>query len=219
MLINSLQGIAAKYLYDAFGNILSKSGVLAAANLYRFSSKEAHPNSGLVYYLYRYYDPNLQRWPNRDPLEDEASLARLAAPFDHGMESAVDLGPFESWGGVNLYAYVGNNPLNFIDPFGTSSVDSTISAAIADGNVADLQALLDDNIVDGTQATRVQNALAKLRSKASDWIAQKCKGSVNQEFPSQLRNKTLQEIKQLQKQGDDAARKAWKLLNDNRFRK
>ena len=22
----------------------------------------------LKYYLYRYYDPNLQRWPNRDPL-------------------------------------------------------------------------------------------------------------------------------------------------------
>jgi RHS repeat-associated protein len=74
MLINPSQYTVAKYLYDAFGNILSKSGLLADANLYRFSSKEAHPNSGLIYYLYRYYDPNLQRWPNRDPLGDYGSL-------------------------------------------------------------------------------------------------------------------------------------------------
>jgi RHS repeat-associated protein len=92
MLINSSQGIAAKYLYDAFGNILSKSGLLADANLYRFSSKEAHLNSGLVYCLYRYYDPNLQRWPNPDPIGER--------------------------GGINLYGFVGNSPINFYDPFG-----------------------------------------------------------------------------------------------------
>lgn len=67
MLINSSQAIVAKYLYDAFGNVLSASGLLANANLYQFSSKEKHLNSGLIYYLYRYYDSDLQRWPNRDP--------------------------------------------------------------------------------------------------------------------------------------------------------
>ena len=59
MLVNSYQAAVAKYLYDAFGNTLSLSGPIAYANLYRFSSKETHQNSGLVYYLYRYYDPNL----------------------------------------------------------------------------------------------------------------------------------------------------------------
>jgi RHS repeat-associated protein len=68
MLIDSSQGIVAKYLYDAFGNMISKSRLLADANVYRFSSKEWHENSGLVYYLYRCYDPNLQRWLNRDPI-------------------------------------------------------------------------------------------------------------------------------------------------------
>ena len=92
MLINGYQAIVAKYLYDAFGNVISKSGLLADANLYLFSSKEAHPNSGLVYYLYRYYDPHLQRWLNRDPI-DEA-------------------------GGINLYGFVGNSPVNRIDPYG-----------------------------------------------------------------------------------------------------
>lgn len=68
MLLNSSNAVAASYLYDAFGNVLSAAGSLADANLYQFSSKERHLNSGLVYYLYRFYDPNLQRWPNRDSM-------------------------------------------------------------------------------------------------------------------------------------------------------
>ena len=92
MLINASQAVAAKYLYDAFGNILAKSGSLADANLYRFSSKEAHLNSGLTYYLYRYYDPSFQRWCNRDPMEEA--------------------------GGINLYTFVGNRAPNATDLFG-----------------------------------------------------------------------------------------------------
>src|SRR5258708_5554542 len=68
ILLNSLQLVVAKYIYDPFGNILSKSGSLVDINLYRFSSKEAHPASGLIYYLYRFYDPGIQRLPNRDPI-------------------------------------------------------------------------------------------------------------------------------------------------------
>jgi RHS repeat-associated protein len=94
-LINSQQAIVGRYLYDPFGNILSQSGSLAAANLYRFSSKEFHVNSGLVYYLYRFYDPNLQRWINRDPLEEA--------------------------GGPNLFTFVANNPTTRADPFGLVS--------------------------------------------------------------------------------------------------
>jgi RHS repeat-associated protein len=86
------QSVVASYLYDPYGRILSQSGWLAAANLYRFSSKEFHLNSGLVYYLYRFYDPNLQRWLNRDPLGEP--------------------------GGINLYGFVYNNPLQFIDTDG-----------------------------------------------------------------------------------------------------
>ncbi len=92
MLINTNQQIVAKYLYDAFGNLLSKSGLFADVNLYRFSSKEVHPNSGLVYYLFRYYDPNLQRWANRDPIME--------------------------MGGINLYGFVGNSAPNGSDILG-----------------------------------------------------------------------------------------------------
>ncbi len=47
-LVNSQQVIAAKYLYDPFGDTISLSGPIAIANTYRFSSKEYHQNSGLV---------------------------------------------------------------------------------------------------------------------------------------------------------------------------
>jgi RHS repeat-associated protein len=95
MLINSSQAVVAKYLYDSFGNVLSASGLLANANRFQFSSKEKDLNSGLAYYLYRYYDPNLQRWLNRDPIGEK--------------------------GGINLYTFNRNNPLRFVDPFGLTT--------------------------------------------------------------------------------------------------
>jgi len=91
-LINTNQALVAKYLYDPFGKLLNQSGSLAATNLYRFSSKEFHPASGLSYYLYRFYDPSLQRWLNQDPIGEA--------------------------GGLNLYGYVYNNPISLIDPLG-----------------------------------------------------------------------------------------------------
>jgi RHS repeat-associated protein len=91
-LVDSSQALAASYRYDAFGNTLSSSGSRAAANVYRFSSKEVHANSGMYVYMFRFYDPNLQRWINRDPVEEA--------------------------GGLNLYSYVRNEPTRFLDPFG-----------------------------------------------------------------------------------------------------
>jgi RHS repeat-associated protein len=111
-LVNTKQVLVAKYIYDPFGNILSQSGSLADANLYRFSSKEFHALSGLVYYLYRFYDPTMQRWLNRDPLAN----GRLSADSTELMDNVV--GPFELSNGGNLYHYVYNNPVNRFDPFG-----------------------------------------------------------------------------------------------------
>jgi len=92
MLIYSNQIIAAKYLYDPFGNTLSLSGPLASLNVYRFASKEWNTSAGIYNFGRRYYDPMLQRFLNRDPLAEQ--------------------------GGINLYAYVGNNPVNLIDTLG-----------------------------------------------------------------------------------------------------
>jgi RHS repeat-associated protein len=95
-LVNSSQTVAASYRYDPFGNLVSSSGGLATANVYRFSSKEVHLRSGMYYYGYRFYDPNLQRWINRDPIEER--------------------------GGINLYGFVVNYPIGGIDPFGLAQI-------------------------------------------------------------------------------------------------
>jgi len=84
--------LAAKYLYDPFGNTLAQYGALAGVNNYRFSSQQWNANAGLYYCDHRFYDANLQKWLNRDPIGEN--------------------------GGLNLYGYVGNNPIDLIDPLG-----------------------------------------------------------------------------------------------------
>ncbi|HEY5912717.1 MAG TPA: RHS repeat-associated core domain-containing protein [Verrucomicrobiae bacterium] len=93
------QNIVASYKYDPYGRTISSSGSLATANLYRFSSKEFHSNSGLYYYLYRFYDPNTQRWLGRDAFSEVA---------------------FERFWpvGNNLFTFVDNNAIGGIDPLG-----------------------------------------------------------------------------------------------------
>ncbi|MDN7557264.1 hypothetical protein [Burkholderia orbicola] len=54
---------------------------------------------------------------------------------------------------------------------------------------------------------------------ACDIIKAECKGSVLREFPGQYLNSTLNEIQGDASDGIKEARKALKLLNDNRFKK
>jgi RHS repeat-associated protein len=221
-LVNTNQQVAAKYFYDPYGNTISQSGPLADVNLYRFSSKEIHSNSGTYCYPYRYYDPDLQRWINRDPMAEAIAVAIRPAGLDSraAPSGIAAIGtPFELLGGLNLFNYVENNPLLRVDPFGYSSVDATITAAEGSGDVDSLLQLLDENILNESQAARVNNLLEKFQSKATDWIAKKCKGSINREFPSQFKDKTLGEIKRAAKEGQELARKAWKLLNNKEYRK
>lgn len=96
-LFNASQAVVGRYAYDPFGNLLGMSGASAAGNRYRFSSKEVHPQTGIYYYGFRFYEPNLQRWTSRDPIEE--------------------------MGGLNLYGFVGNEPTDFIDPDGLASAE------------------------------------------------------------------------------------------------
>jgi RHS repeat-associated protein len=91
-LADNTQSQAASYAYDPYGNLLSSAGTLATANTYRFSSREYVPTSGLYIYLYRFYNPGTERWPNQDPIQEA--------------------------GGLNLYGFVGNNPVSIVDLLG-----------------------------------------------------------------------------------------------------
>ena len=118
-MVNSFQQQVAKYLYDPYGNTLAESGLLAEANRYRSSSKEWNASSGLHYYGCRFYDPNLQRWLNRDPFLDEGSEAiQLGMLFEKTHFSYPQ--PDEFLEDPNLYDFVINDPIDDFDNLGLS---------------------------------------------------------------------------------------------------
>ena len=98
-MINGAGRVVARYHYDPYGNMLGMSGPLALDNRYRYSSKEAQPGVDIYNYGYRFYDPSLQRWINQDPIGEA--------------------------GGINLYGFVGNDPVNRVDPWGLTDGDLT----------------------------------------------------------------------------------------------
>jgi RHS repeat-associated protein len=108
--------IIASYRYDPFGNTISATGTRAGVNLYRFSSKEIHADSGMYYYLYRFYDPNLQRWINRDPLGDIQGLASAHTAILSQWRGFFE--PGELLSSENLYEFAHNSPENNSDPLG-----------------------------------------------------------------------------------------------------
>ena len=81
-----------KYAYDAFGKVLSQTE--AISNPFKFVGAFGvmDEGNGLLYMRARYYDPSTGRFISKDPI---------------------------GWaGGLNLYGYVGGNPVNRIDPSG-----------------------------------------------------------------------------------------------------
>jgi RHS repeat-associated protein len=73
LLTDSEGNESARYAYDAFGKTLLATGPMAQENKYRFSTKPVEETSGLCYYGYRYYSPELGRWPSRDPIGETVS--------------------------------------------------------------------------------------------------------------------------------------------------
>ena len=73
--------------YDSFGNSAG-----SARTRYGYTGRERDPDTGLLYYRARFYDPQIGRFISEDPIG-----------FD---------------GGANWYAYVSNDPVNLIDPSG-----------------------------------------------------------------------------------------------------
>jgi RHS repeat-associated protein len=76
--------------FGAFGNALTDTG--STSNSLKYTGRESDPDTGLYYYRARYYDTTIGRFLS----EDQKGFAA----------------------GINFYAYVGNNPVNFNDPFG-----------------------------------------------------------------------------------------------------
>jgi RHS repeat-associated protein len=89
--------VVESYRYSSFGEeeIRNQSGKIISdsvvGNPWRYFGKRVDPETGLVCFGNRYYDPKIGRWTSPDPLGD------------------MD--------GPNLYAFCRNNPLTYIDYF------------------------------------------------------------------------------------------------------
>ena len=100
LLEDSANSATAGYLnlfheYGPFGESLSKRGVMDSFGHncpFQFSTKWTDEETGLIYYGHRYYDPKHGRWLSRDPIGEA--------------------------GGLNLYGFVGNDPVNRWDYLG-----------------------------------------------------------------------------------------------------
>ena len=92
-LVTASGSAVATYEYDAWGNILSKSGTMADKNPLRYRGYYYDAETGFYYLQSRYYDPANRRFINAD------SYASTGQGFV----------------GVNMFAYCGNSPIGRID--------------------------------------------------------------------------------------------------------
>jgi len=83
--------LVQRYEYDSFGNIRHHGHRIEQP--FTYTGRGYDHETGLYFYRGRYYDPEIGRFINRDPI---------------GFVG----------GDTNLYAYVGNNPINWGDPSG-----------------------------------------------------------------------------------------------------
>jgi RHS repeat-associated protein len=83
-LTDKKQRVVESYEYDSFGNLKDNAKSMQP---FTYTGREWDKETELYYYRARYYDPMEGRFIQKDPI---------------GFA-----------GGINLYSYVGNNPLNY----------------------------------------------------------------------------------------------------------
>ena len=88
--------VLASYTYDAWGNVLTSEGTLAAANPIRYRGYYFDTETSLYYLQSRYYDPAIGRFINAD---NYATTYKTST-------------------GANMFAYCLNNPANCKDDGG-----------------------------------------------------------------------------------------------------
>ncbi len=116
------------YEYDSFGNI--KTANETVTNNFKYTGEQYDEETGLIYLRNRYYDPEVGRFITKDPFPGYVSAPQT----------------------VNPYPYVGNNPVNQIDPsglcFGACIAAGIIGGAVLGAAGAKLSAYLVEGLND-----------------------------------------------------------------------
>ena len=110
--------IVEYYHYDAFGNFKIKDNYYlwipesAYGNRFLFQGREYDYDTALYYFRNRWYEPETGRWLSPDPI---------------GIS-----------GGLNLYAFCENDPINYVDPSGLAHMKNrTGRPVLVSGNIGD----------------------------------------------------------------------------------
>jgi len=124
--------VQTSYTYEPFGAMASSGAT--NTNTYQFTGRENDESTGQYFYRARYYNPTFGRFISEDPLGfpggPDLNLY-VYALYDYRARSysptlqrflTEDAIGFAA-GDVNLYAYVGNGPTNFVDPLGLEQRD------------------------------------------------------------------------------------------------
>ena len=118
--------IKAHYEFSPFGKVVTATGTMSGDFNYRFSSEHLDIETGLVYYIYRYYTPELGRWLSRDPISElggwnlyamggkGSNLHFATFVFPFSCKLLISNGQPLRQGGFRL-------PLNLPQPFGLRS--------------------------------------------------------------------------------------------------
>lgn len=137
--------VVARFIYHPFGTVTACSGTMPDAFNILFSTQYRDRQTGLYNFGHRFYDPALHCWLNRDPIGED--------------------------GGLNLYVYCGNDPVNGTDPNGCIPLDTVWDLAnvvydIAVGDdvslAADMAALVVPYVPAGTTKLVRAAKLAKV---------------------------------------------------------
>jgi RHS repeat-associated protein len=109
--------------FDPFGNALTNPA--APVPDFRFSGMFYHGPSGLYLTQFRAYDPSIARWLSRDPLGEKFGDlgATAVAPGAEVFLSSNDPQQQLSVLSSNLYNYVDDNPITFVDPSGLGKLN------------------------------------------------------------------------------------------------
>nr|BDT28445.1 hypothetical protein BHI3_19110 [Bacteriovorax sp. HI3] len=112
-IMNSSGSVVQRYVYSAFGEILKTEdgngqalASPAVENFFTFTGRESDFESGLNYYRARYYDASVGRFVQSDP-----DAGSILSPNSFN----------------NKYSYVGNHPLNYVDPSGKIKLKTFIA--------------------------------------------------------------------------------------------
>lgn len=119
--------IVNSYDYDSYGR--PQFGITEIEQPFQYTGREWDAATGLYYYRARAYDADTGRFLQEDPI-------------------------FFSGGDLNIYRYVGSNPINFSDPSGLSSaaIERTAVSGIGIGLVTGGRAIAKKTLLEGGRA-------------------------------------------------------------------